>query len=148
MTDAPARNCGECTFWVRLHEKIGVCRRHAPVSTWRPEEVAHWPETREGQVCGEGRVRGEGQLWGEGLVAAEQPGAKCVACIYWRRMATGMNPVDRGDMPKAWWARAGICVRAAPRPSAEPGPRAFWQATGDDDGCGDGVPRPSPAPAS
>ena len=30
MTDSPARNCGECTFWIRLYEKIGVCRRHAP----------------------------------------------------------------------------------------------------------------------
>lgn len=136
MTESHARNCGECAFWARLYEQVGVCRRHAPVSTWRSDEVAHWPETRESQVCG------------EGLVAAKQPGAKCANCIYWRRMPTGMNPVDRGDMPKAWWARAGVCIRAAPRPSAEPGPRAFWQATGEDDGCGDGVQRTSPATAA
>jgi len=135
MTDAKARNCGECVFWTRLHEQVGVCRRHAPQSTWRSDEVAHWPETREPQVCG------------EGLVATKPPGSKCVACVYWRRMATGMHPVDRGDMPRAWWARAGLCIRSAPGPSAEPGPRAFWQATGEDDGCGDGIPRPA-APAA
>ena len=135
MTEAKARNCGECAYWRRLHEQVGVCRRHAPHPSWRSDEVAHWPETRETQVCG------------ESLVATERAGAQCVSCLYWRRSGTGMNPVDLGDMPKAWWSRAGLCVRSAPRPSAEPGPRAFWQATGDDDGCGDGVARTAPAAA-
>lgn len=134
MTDVPARNCGECAFWNRLHDVVGICRRHAPEATFRSDEVAHWPETREGQFCGEGRVSDKGLV------------ATCASCLYWRRKSTGLNPVDRGDMPKAWWSRAGICVRGGPRPSAEPGPRAFWQATGGEDGCGDGVERQGGAP--
>jgi hypothetical protein len=41
----------------------------------------------------------------------------------------------------AWWTHAGICARHAPRPAAEPGPRAFWRATQDMDFCGDFVAR-------
>jgi hypothetical protein len=135
MTDAAARNCGECIHWTKMREQEGVCRRHAPDATRCSDEVAHWPQTHIRQVCG------------EGLVASVRPGASCAACLYWRHPAAGLEPVDRGDMPKAWWARAGLCVRSAPRPSAEPGPRAFWPATGHGDGCGDGVVRPDqPSP--
>jgi hypothetical protein len=127
MSERRPSQCGECVYWTRLREFEGVCRRHAPPAAHRPDEVAHWPQTHVSQVCG------------EGLVAAQRPGSTCAACIYWRGTPGGRNPVDRGDMPKAWWARAGLCARSAPRPCAEPGPRAFWLATADVDGCGDGV---------
>jgi hypothetical protein len=128
MTDAAPKNCGECVYWTRLRAEDGVCRRHAPATAARANEVAHWPLTHIRQVCG------------EGLVAVVRPGSTCPACLYWRRHATGLQPMDRGDMLKDWWARAGFCLRFAPEPSAEPGPRAFWRATGDEDGCGDGAP--------
>ena len=50
-------------------------------------------------------------------------------------------PVNRGDMPMAWWAKAGICARHAPSPISEPGPRAFWRATQNADFCGEGLGR-------
>jgi hypothetical protein len=127
--DTRPAKCAECCFWQQLREHEGLCRRHAPRASRRSDDVAHWPQTRARQVCG------------EGLTAATRPGATCAACLYWRSTATGLNPVDRGDMQKAWWARAGMCVRYAPSPSSEPGPRAFWPATADVDGCGDGVVR-------
>ena len=48
-------------------------------------------------------------------------GTRCADCVFWRRPDGGLNPVNRGDMPMAWWARAGICARHAPRPSASLG---------------------------
>ncbi|MDE3174673.1 MAG: hypothetical protein KGM15_01015 [Pseudomonadota bacterium] len=122
-------------FWSQLRLNEGLCRRHPPPSSWRSEEVAHWPQTHSRQVCG------------EGLVAATRPGATCARCLFWRRPDGGLNPVDRGDMLKSWWAKAGLCVRDAPRPTSEPGPRAFWRATADVEGCGDGVEIPPPAAA-
>ncbi len=126
-----ARNCGECVYWRSLQEQIGLCRRRAPGASLRSDEVAHWPLTREREVCGQGRV------------GVEHACISCTSCTYWRRPQTGLNPVDRGDMTMAWWAKAGLCVREAPAPSSEPGPRSFWLATGDADGCGEGVERPA-----
>ena len=56
MDDQAARpdNCGACAFWRRLRENEGVCARHAPQTSIRPEEAAHWPQTRGWQWCGEG----------------------------------------------------------------------------------------------
>jgi hypothetical protein len=129
MTEPHAhpKNCAECVYWQQLREREGLCRRYPPYVSGRSDEVAHWPQTHSRQVCGEGRV------------AQGRVGATCAVCIYWRSSPTGLNPMDRGDMQKAWWARAGICVRCAPRPNSEPGARAFWPATADVDGCGEGV---------
>ena len=96
----------------------------------RPEEVAHWPLTRSWQWCGEGVE-----------AASLSIGTHCANCVFWRRPDVGLNPVNRGDMPMAWWERAGLCVRYAPRPVREPGPRGFWRATLDVDFCADGQPR-------
>jgi hypothetical protein len=52
----------------------------------------------------------------------------------------GLNPVNRGDMPMAWCARAGLSARHAPL-AVEPGPRSFWRATQDADFCAEGSPR-------
>ena len=38
--------------------------------------------------------------------------------------------MNRGDIPLVWWTHAEISARHAPRPNSEPGPRAFWRATG------------------
>ena len=95
-----------------------------------PEQVAHFPQTNSRQWCGEGIAAPSLSL-----------GTRCADCLYWRHPDGGLNPVNRGDMPMAWWARAGICGRHAPRPLSEPGPRAFWRATLDTDCCADGAPR-------
>jgi hypothetical protein len=130
MSDQPVRpvNCEACAFWRKLRDHEGLCARHAPETSVRPEEVAHWPQTHGWQGCGEG-------------VAAEPAsiGAHCAVCVYWRRPEGGLNPVNRGDMPAAWWAHAGICARHAPYPVSEPGPRAFWRATRDTDFCAEGL---------
>jgi hypothetical protein len=132
MIDGLARpaNCSVCGFWRKLRENEGVCCRHAPEPSNRPEEVAHWPQTHSRQWCGEG-------------VAAPplSIGSRCADCVFWRHPDGGLNPVNRGDMPMAWWANAGICARHAPRTSSEPGPRAFWRATLATDFCADGVAR-------
>ncbi len=122
-------NCAACAFWRRLREHEGVCVRHAPHTSVTPEEVAHWPQTHSWQWCGEG-------------VAAEPQsiGAHCADCIYWGHSEGGLQPVNRGDMPMAWWTHAGICARHAPDPVSEPGPRAFWRATHNTDFCAEGVP--------
>ena len=62
-------------------------------------------------------------------------------CLHWRRPPHGLHPVNRGDMPMTWWARAGHCTRHAPRPVRDPGPRGFWPATLDVDFCAEGAPR-------
>ena len=135
MSDRPVSpaNCGVCAFWRRLIEHEGLCARHAPEPSIRPEEAAHWPQTHSPQWCGEG-------VAAEGMAISFQ----CADCIFWRRPEGGLNPVNRRDMPMSWWARAGICVRHAPRPVNEPGPRAFWRATLGTDFCGDGLPRRKP----
>ncbi len=129
MSDDPIRaaNCAACAFWRKFSDHEGVCTRRAPEASMRPEEVAHWPQTHSRQWCGEG-------------VAAEalSIGAHCVDCAFWRRPEGGLDPVNRRDMPMAWWARAGICGRHAPRPVPEPGPRSFWRATQGTDFCAEG----------
>jgi hypothetical protein len=94
----------------------------------RPEEAAHWPVTHRRQWCGEGAV-----------AEAAPVGSHCANCVYWRRPEGGLNPVNRGDMPMAWWAGAGICARHAPRPVADPGPRSFWRDTQGTDFCAEGL---------
>ena len=141
MSDEIVRplNCAACAFWRKLRETEGLCGRHAPEASTHPEEAAHWPMTNARQGCGEGVA-----------AASLSIGAHCGDCIYWRSPDGGLNPVNRGDMPRAWWAKAGICARHAPQPISEPGPRAFWRATQDTDFCADGSPRGRPAnsPAS
>ena len=132
MSDPSVRpaNCAACAFWRKLREQEGLCSRHAPEPSIRPDEAAHFPQTHNWQWCGEG-------------VAAEPMsiGSRCADCLYWRRPDGGLNPVNRRDMPMAWWAQAGICARHAPRPVPEPGPRAFWRATQGADFCAEGLPR-------
>jgi hypothetical protein len=126
---APA-SCAACAFWRKLREHEGVCARHAPEPSVHRDEAAHWPQTHGHEGCGEG-------------VAAEAMsiGSHCADCVFWRRPEQGLHPVDRGDMPMAWWARAGLCARHAPRPVHEPGPRSFWRATQDTDFCAEGLAR-------
>ena len=100
------------------------------------EQVAHWPQTHSHQWCGDGAV-----------AASPAPGATCANCFYWRQPGGGLNPVDRGDMPMAWWAHAGYCARHAPRPVSEPGARAFWRATHAADACAEGQPGERDNPA-
>ena len=126
----PPPNCARCAFWRKQTENEGLCCRHAPEASNRSGEVAHWPQTHSRQWCGEGIA-----------AAALSIGLRCADCVFWRRPDGGMNPVNRGDMPMAWWAHAGACVRLAPRPTSEPGPRAFWLATRDTDYCADGLSR-------
>jgi hypothetical protein len=117
MTNSPVPppNCAGCAFWRKQRESEGLCCRHAPEASNRPEGVAHWPQTRSR--------------------------SRCADCVFWRHPDGGLNPVNRGAMPMAWWTHAGICARRAPLPDSEPGPRAFWRATQDTDFCGDGVAR-------
>lgn len=136
MIDHPLRpaDCGACAFWRKLRESEGLCCRRAPEPSTKPEEAAHWPQTRGWQWCGEG-------------VAAPSLSisTRCGDCAFWRQPQGGLNPLNRHDMPKAWWERAGLCARHAPQPVGEPGPRAFWRATLDTDCCAEGEPRKSDA---
>jgi hypothetical protein len=131
MSEEPVRptNCAGCAFWRKFREQEGVCTRHAPEASVRPEEVAHWPETHSHQWCGEG-VAGK----------ALSIGSHCADCAFWSLPEGGLDPVNRRDMPMAWWARAGICGRHAPRPVSDPGPRSFWRATEGTDFCAEGLP--------
>ena len=124
MSEARPHNCSECAYWRSVRKDEGLCRRYAPDGSKHAEKVAHWPQTHASQWCGEGRV---GAATGV-----------CSQCVYWRRPAGGLQPVDRADMPRPWWDGAGHCARRAPHPASEPGPRAFWRATRESDGCGDG----------
>ena len=135
-SDLPA-DCARCAFWRRMREYEGACRRRAPDASVRAEEIAHWPQTHSRQGCGEGAS-----------ARSPAPGATCGECVYWRHPDGGLNPVDRGDMPMAWWVQAGHCARRAPRPVAEAGARAFWRATHSSDSCGEGWPRAAGAPAA
>jgi hypothetical protein len=139
MSDQPVRpaNCAACAFWRKLREHEGLCARYAPDASFHPEEAARWPQTHSWQWCGEGLAAGGSPI-----------GSRCADCVYWRRTEAGLNPIDRRDMPMAWWARAGICARHAPRPVPEPGPRSFWRATQDSDFCGEGLSRNLAEPSS
>ncbi len=135
MTDdvAGPENCGACAFWRKLRDNEGACLRRAPEATSRPEAAAHWPLTHRTDGCG------------DGVAAPSMLVADCGACVYWRRPEHGLHPVNRGDMPMSWWARAGHCTRHAPRPTSEPGPRGFWPATLNADLCAEGRPRQPPS---
>ena len=133
----PPLSCAGCAFWRKLREHEGICCRHAPDVSNQTERAAHWPQTHSWQWCGEG-------------IAADplSIGSHCGDCRFWRRNVGGLNPLNRGDMPMSWWARAGLCARHAPRPVSEPGPRAFWRATEGSDFCGEGVARERDATSS
>jgi ribosomal protein L37E len=139
LNDAPEipADCAHCAFWRRMREYEGSCRRRAPEADQRAEQVAHWPQTHSRQWCGEGA-----------LAVSPAPASTCADCRYWRHPEGGLNPVDRGDMPMAWWALAGYCARHAPKPVPEPGARAFWRATHSADSCGEGVSRRTDAPTA
>jgi hypothetical protein len=132
MSDNTVRpaNCAACAFWRKLREHEGLCARRAPETSIHPDEPAHFPQTHDWQWCGDG-------------VAAEPMsiGSRCADCAYWRRPEAGLNPLNRRDVPMAWWTRAGICARHAPRPVPEPGARSFWRATEGTDFCAEGQPR-------
>ena len=102
-------NCAGCAFWRKLRDNEGVCSRHAPEPSYIPEHVAHWPQTHSREWCGEGVV-----------AASLSIGSHCADCTFWRHPDGGLNPVNRRDMPMAWWAHAGICARHAPRPVSTP----------------------------
>ncbi|MDA8253438.1 MAG: hypothetical protein M0Z28_30285 [Rhodospirillales bacterium] len=130
--------CAACAFWGHFNDSVGVCRRRAPqpASGSDRETVAHWPETFAEEGCGDGRPSG----------ATPGPLA-CQECAYWMQGAAdgGLEPVDFNDQPRAWWRRAGRCVRHSPLPLTSPGARLVWPATHASDGCGEGAPR-GPAP--
>ncbi len=129
--------CDQCAFWKMTRPPVeGACFRNAPSPGAMSDVIAHWPTTHGRQGCGE-------------FTAAEtnpRPVA-CGACAYWHRPELGLQPVDRGDKPGSWWAQAGLCVRHAPRPVSEPGPRAFWSATHQSDSCSEGAPAVKPREA-
>lgn len=118
-------HCADCIYWDHGEAAEGLCRRHAPAASPSMDEVAHWPETRAADGCGEG-ARGP-----------ERP-ITCTLCRYWSRPDSGLDPERRHDQPAAWWRHAGRCRKSAPFPAPEPGARGFWRATAAQDGCGDG----------
>ena len=132
MIDAPnsPADCASCGYWRVLRGQVGNCHRRAPAPAHIPEQAAHWPQTNSNQWCGDGAVAAE-----------TAPGATCADCFYWRQPSAGLNPLDRKDMPMAWWTHAGYCARHAPEPVSEPGARAFWRATHGTDCCAEGRPR-------
>jgi hypothetical protein len=127
MAENPAVTCTECVYWRQSPDKGGLCRRRAPDATVRAEQVAHWPHTEPQQGCG------------DGVAGTADRADACASCSFWRRYPGGMHPMNRGDMPNQWWAHAGLCMRHAPKPAIEPGPRGFWRATSESDYCGEGV---------
>ncbi len=120
--------CDHCLFWKVARPTEGWCLRRAPDATGEAERIAHWPTTHGAQGCGEFLPVGSAF----DLVT-------CADCRYWRKPAQGLQPVDRGDKPGAWWAQAGRCARHAPTPQSEPGPRAFWRACHAKDSCAEGL---------
>ncbi len=122
--------CEQCLFWKVARPSEGWCLRHAPGAASEAERIAHWPTTHGSQGCGEFLATGSAY---EMVV--------CADCRYWRKPAQGLQPVDRGDKPWAWWAQAGKCARHAPTPQSEPGPRAFWRASHATDSCAEGLLR-------
>jgi hypothetical protein len=97
----PAPNCAGCAFWRKLRENEGVCCRHAPEPSNRPEEVAHWPQTHSRQWCGEGAA-----------AALRSIGSRCADSVFWRH--PGLNPVNQGDMPMAWWRTPESALASRP----------------------------------
>ncbi len=128
MTAETDDSCAQCLFWKMARPGEGVCQRRAPDPAYDADRVAHWPTTHGVQGCGEFLRQGSAY----DLV-------DCAACRFWRRPALGITPVDRADKPLSWWARAGHCQRKAPEPQSDPGPRAFWRACHESDGCAEGL---------
>jgi hypothetical protein len=121
--------CDQCALWkITRPPSEGFCLRNAPRPCGAADGIAHWPTTHGRQGCGE---------FVEADSKPELPA--CGDCVFWHRPELGLQPVDRGDKPGSWWAQAGLCVRHAPRPVSEPGPRAFWCATHQGDSCAEGV---------
>jgi hypothetical protein len=54
MSENPAVSCAQCVYWRQMPGRAGLCRRRAPDSALRAEEVAHWPQTQPEQGCGVG----------------------------------------------------------------------------------------------
>jgi hypothetical protein len=125
--EADSAKCATCLYWGLEPPRKGLCQRHAPIAG-ESELVAHWPHTNDWQWCGE-YVAGAGQAV-----------THCVDCRFWSRWPNGLEPRDRDDRFEVWWAKAGHCLRFAPKPSLELGPRAFWPATNGADLCGDAAP--------
>ncbi|WP_298424152.1 hypothetical protein [Rhodoblastus sp.] len=124
--------CDECLFWKMARPTEGWCRKYAPKPASEADRVAHWPTTHGAQGCGEFVE-----------ITTKFDFVFCGQCRYWQSSATGILPVDRLDKPAQWWTHAGHCIRYAPEPISEPGPRAFWRATHHTDGCSEGVLRPT-----
>jgi hypothetical protein len=123
-------NCSYCLFWRLLRPKEGLCQRNAP-NAGDAEQIAHWPETHADQWCGAFETASSARVLTE-----------CGDCRFWRRPPNGFEPDDKSDKLASWWAKAGNCARHAPRPSSDPGPRAFWLATHATDQCAEGMPTP------
>lgn len=138
-TVVPVR-CAACAFWAHFNESVGICRRRAPSPAVGSdhETVSHWPETFAEEGCGDGVVR-----------APDLGPQTCADCGYWMQGAIqiGLDPTDFNEQPRAWWRRAGRCVRHAPLPLTNPGTRLVWPATHASDACGEGAPRGPVAPA-
>ena len=120
--------CEQCLFWKMARPGEGRCLRRAPAAASEADRIAHWPTTHGAQCCGEFLERG-----------AALEVVACADCRYWRKPAQGLQPVDRGDKPWAWWAQAGKCASHAPAPQSEPGPRAVWRASHETDSCAEGL---------
>jgi hypothetical protein len=124
-------HCEDCAFWCKLGEADGVCRFLAPHPAASPNEVAHWPRTRNVDYCGEWVRNG----------LSTPPAVLCGRCVYWRHPFSGLHPTGWLDQSSEWWSGAGHCLRFPPSPSSEPGARAFWPATNERDGCFQGKAR-------
>ena len=126
------QKCAVCVFWKMARPGEGACHHYAPLPTYVSDSIAHWPTTHGGQGCGEFVSHGSAYE----LIT-------CGDCRFWRKPASGLQPVDRADKPLSWWAQAGFCARHAPHPQSEPGPRAFWRATHTTDRCAEAMRRES-----
>jgi hypothetical protein len=134
MKDQPAApaNCAACAFWRKLRENEGVCTRHAPQTSIRPEEPAHWPQTHRWQWCGDGvaaeaasigfnclrrlcllapaRARtpsGQPRRHADGLVGACRDLRPPRAADQFRTRSTRFLAGDAGDGFLRRWGRAG-----------------------------------------
>jgi hypothetical protein len=119
--------CAQCA----MHRETGQCIRHAPGTTFAPNEIAAWPTTREDQRCGSGST-------------TDKP-VKCGECIHWDRRVAH-TPVQAPERAGLWavkvvdkdWENRHPCTRYAPSPGAA-GFAAEWRMTHGEDACGDGA---------
>jgi hypothetical protein len=129
-------SCNGCAFWRRGNGPSGTCHRHAPVPGHGVAEVVSWPQSDPSDACGDGLPADP----------SAHPLTRCRHCVFWREAAfgRGIEPLDRRDQPKSWWANAGYCRRNAPIPRTTPGYRGFWRVTHAADYCGQGKPADPP----